>query len=235
MRENRFKVDNPTGEAMTLGGSAVKTFILLVLVFASAIFTWRGVYEGSSNVIPLTVGALVGSLIIAFIIIFYQKSSPYLAPVYAVLQGLVLGGVSAACEQEFGGIVLQAILLTFGILLAMLMIYATGAIQPSHTFKLVLSAATGGILFVYLMDVILRFFGMEVAFLHSNGWIGIGISVIIVIVAALNFILDFDLIESRVRHGSPKYMEWYAAFGLIVTIIWLYLEVLRLLAKTRRR
>lgn len=235
MQEEKFQVENLTGETMTLSGSAVKTFVLLVIVAVSAVFTWKGYYQESSDVQTLMIGGSLGSLIVGFTIIFNQKTAPYLAPLYAVLEGLVLGGISARYEVEFGGIVLQAILLTFSILFVLLVVYATGAIKPSKNFKLGLISAMGGILVVYLVDFILRFFGMEVPFLHSNGWIGILVSVFIVIVASLNFVLDFDFIEEGVKLGAPKYMEWYAAFGLILTIIWLYLEILRLLAKTRRR
>jgi uncharacterized YccA/Bax inhibitor family protein len=157
------------------------------------------------------------------------------APLYAVLEGLFLGGISALYELKFQGIVIQAVALTFGTLAALLLAYKSRLIKVTENFKLGVVAATGGIALVYLISIGLGFFGIRMPYLHDSGPIGIGISVFIVIVAALNLVLDFDFIEQGAAQGAPKYMEWYAAFGLLVTLIWLYLEILRLLAKVRRR
>jgi uncharacterized YccA/Bax inhibitor family protein len=154
--------------------------------------------------------------------------------VYAILEGLALGGISAIYEEQYGGIVLQAILITFGVLFALLIAYATRLIKPTENFKLGIVAATGGIAIVYLIDIVLGMFGWSVPFIHDNGIVGILVSVVIVIVAALNFVLDFDFIETGVAQNSPKYMEWYASFGLLLTIVWLYLEILRLLSKIKK-
>jgi uncharacterized YccA/Bax inhibitor family protein len=157
------------------------------------------------------------------------------APVYAVLEGLFLGGISAFYEAQFQGIVIQAVGLTFGTLAALLLAYKSGMIRATENFKLGVAAATGGIMLVYLVSLGMSFFGMRMPYLHESGPLGIGISVFIVVIAALNLVLDFDFIEQGAAQGAPKYMEWYAAFGLLVTLIWLYLEILRLLSKLRSR
>jgi uncharacterized YccA/Bax inhibitor family protein len=234
MSEKRFKIDNPTGKVMTLSGTAIKTFLLLLIVTCSALVTWSMFNTNPNLSLGVAISGAIGAFIIALVVIFIPKTAPYLTPVYAILEGLALGAVSASYEEQYGGIVLQAILITFGVLFALLIVYATGLIKPSENFKLGVIAATGGIAIVYLIDIVLRMFGLEVPFLHDNGLIGIGISVVIVIVASLNFVLDFDFIEEGVKHQSPKYMEWYAAFGLILTIVWLYLEILRLLSKIKK-
>ena len=147
----------------------------------------------------------------------------------------MLGGISAMFELQFPGIVIQAVGLTFGTLLALLVAYSTGVIKATENFKLGVTAATGGIFIVYMVTFVLRFFGIEVSFIHGNGLMGIGFSLFVVVIAALNLVLDFDFIEQGVEKGAPKYMEWYGAFGLMVTLIWLYLEILRLLAKLQSR
>jgi uncharacterized YccA/Bax inhibitor family protein len=219
---------------MTLSGTVNKTFLLLFLVIASAIFTWSLYFEGG-NVTPFLLGGVIGGLILALITIFVPKVSPITTPIYAILEGFVVGGISAMYEVQFAGITLQAVLLTFSILIALLLAYKSGLIRATENFKLGVTAATFGIFLVYMLSFVLGFFGMEVPYLHSNGLIGIGISLFIVVIASLNLVLDFDFIETGVERQAPKYMEWYAAFGLLVTLIWLYFEVLRLLAKLRSR
>jgi uncharacterized YccA/Bax inhibitor family protein len=157
------------------------------------------------------------------------------APVYALLEGLALGGISAAFDLRYPGIGIQAVSLTFGTLLVLLLAYSSGLIKVTQKFRLGVVAATGGIALFYVMQMLLGFFGVRFAAINGSGVIGIGFSLIVVAVAALNLVLDFDFIESGVQSGAPKYMEWYGAFGIMVTLVWLYLEILRLLAKMNRR
>jgi len=157
------------------------------------------------------------------------------APIYAVAEGFFLGGLSGLVNLRFPGIPFQAVCLTFGTLFMLLMAYQTGWIRATENFKLGVTAATGGICMLYLVSMVMGFFGMQIPFIHESGPIGIGFSVFVVIIAALNLVLDFDFIEHGAEHGAPKYMEWYAAFGLLVTLVWLYIEILRLLSKLARR
>jgi uncharacterized YccA/Bax inhibitor family protein len=178
----------------------------------------------------------IGGLICALVTVFKPRWSPYTAPLYAGLEGLLLGGVSAMFEASYPGIALQAVGATCGTLAALLAAYASGLIRPSEHFKLGIMAATGGICLVYLASWVLSLLGIHaMGSLFGNGLLGIGFSVVVVIVAALNLVLDFDFIENGVRQAAPKYMEWYGAFGLLVTLVWLYLEILRLLSKLRSR
>ncbi|GKV66960.1 hypothetical protein NCCP2331_31130 [Sporosarcina sp. NCCP-2331] len=171
----------------------------------------------------------------ALITIFLKKIAAYTAPLYALLEGLAIGGISAMYETQFSGITTQAILLTFGTLFSLLFIYKSGWIKVTQNFKLGVFAATGAVMFVYIADLILRFFGMNVLFIHETGLVGIIISAVIVVIAALNLVLDFDFIEEGAKQQAPKYMEWYGAFGLMVTLVWLYLEILRLISKLRSK
>jgi uncharacterized YccA/Bax inhibitor family protein len=167
--------------------------------------------------------------------IFKPTTAPIAAPIYALLEGLFLGGISSIMEARFPGIVIQAVGLTFGTLFALLFAYKSGLIKATENFKLGVTAATGGIFMMYMVSFILGFFGMNVPFIHGNGIMGIGISGFIVVIAALNLVLDFDFIEHGVEQGSPKFMEWRAALGLMITLVWLYLEILHLLSKLRSR
>ena len=216
---------------MTIQGAVNKTAILLLLCIVAAAYTWS---VPRVALIWMPVG-VIGGLIFALVTIFKKEWSGVTAPIYAVLEGLFLGGISAAMEQRFPGIVVNAVFLTFGTLLALLVAYKTGVIQATENFKLGVAAATGGVFMVYMASFVLGFFGISVPFIHSNGIMGIGISLVIVVIAALNLVLDFDFIEQGAERGAPKYMEWYAAFGLLVTLVWLYLEILRLLSKLQSR
>jgi len=167
--------------------------------------------------------------------VFKPKASPYTAPLYAVLEGLLLGGVSALYNARFAGLPLQAVTLTFGVFAALLLVYRTGIVRVTQNFRLGVFAATGGIAIMYLLSFVLRLFGVQMAFLHDSSPLSIGISLVVVVVAALNLVLDFDFIERGVERGAPRFMEWYAAFGLLVTLVWLYLEILRLLGKLQGR
>lgn len=231
-----------TGERMTLNGTVHKTALLLLLTIASAFMSWRvGLdmlmtsYQPMGTLGPWILGASIGGLVIALAIIFRKHWAPFLAPLYAIVEGVVIGLLSMLLEMEFPGIALQAATLTFATLAALLMAYRSGLIRATENFKLGVVAATGGIFVVYLFDLGMRLFGMPIGFVHDNSWMGIGFSLLVVIIAALNLVLDFDFIETGVERGAPAYMEWYGAFGLLVTLIWLYLEILRLLAKARSR
>lgn len=225
---------------MTIQGTVLKSFFLILLVIASAALSWSKAFPegwgvGIAPVIPMWYfPAIIGAFVVALVIIFKKTTAPFLAPVYAVLEGATLGALSALFEFRYPGIVVQAVLGTCGTFLALLLAYQSGLIKATENFKLGVVAATGGIALVYLINFVMSFFGMSVPYLHDSGPVGIGISVFIVIVAALNLVLDFDFIESGAEQKAPKFMEWYAAFGLLVTLIWLYLEILRLLSKSRK-
>ena len=178
---------------------------------------------------------LIGGFIAAMVTIFKPTAANISAPIYALLQGLAIGGISAMYESAFDGIVMQAVALTFGTLAALLLAYKSGLIKPTENFRLMLFAATGGIFVLYLVSFIMSFFGSSIGFIHSNSLMGIGFSLVVVAVAALNLVLDFDFIEQAAEQGAPKYLEAYGAFSLMVTLIWLYLEILRLLSKLYSR
>jgi uncharacterized YccA/Bax inhibitor family protein len=220
-------------QSMTIQGTINKTLLMLILVLIPAAWTWNLFFNtgNPAAVTPWLFGGTVGGFIVALVTIFHKEWAVVTAPLYSVLEGLAIGGVSALAEAEFPGIVIQAVSLTFGTLFCLLLVYKSGLIKATENFKLGVVAATGGIALIYLITLLLGFFGIRVAYIHDSGIIGIGISVFVVIIAALNLVLDFDFIESGASSGAPKFMEWYAAFGLMVTLIWLYLEMLRLIAK----
>jgi uncharacterized YccA/Bax inhibitor family protein len=225
------------GEAMTLQGTVNKTGLLLICVIATAAWTWT-IYtrsQNSSAVLPLLVLGGIGGFILALITIFKKTWAPVTAPIYALLEGLLLGGISAIYDVRFHGIAIQAVSLTFGTLAILLLAYRSGLIPVTEKFRLGVVAATGGIALFYVATIVLGFFGIHFTTLYGAGPVGIAFSAFVVVIAALNLVLNFDLIESGVAAGAPKYMEWYAAFGLMVTLIWLYLEILNLLAKLRSR
>jgi len=221
-------------EPMTMQGTVNKTAVLLVCVFATAAWTWSQVTAGEQAGPWILIGA-IGGLVVALVTVFKKNWAPLTAPIYALLEGLVIGGLSALLERQFPGIAMQAAGLTFGTLFCLLLAYSSGVIRVSENFKLGVVAATGGIMLVYLVSMVLGFFGHTIPYIHGNGAIGIGFSLLVVGVAAMNLVLDFDFIESGVQRGAPKFMEWYGAFGLMVTLIWLYIEMLRLLSKLRSR
>jgi uncharacterized YccA/Bax inhibitor family protein len=221
------------GQTMSLNGTVNKSGILILLVVAAAWFSWSRSAAGVGNPY-IAIGAL-GGFVVALVTIFKKTVTPVTAPIYAVLEGLFLGGVSASLEARFPGIAAQATFATFGTLAGLLLAYRSGLIRATENFKLGVFAATAGIALLYLVSLIMGFFGKTIPFIHESGAMGIGFSVFVVIIAALNLVLDFDFIESGVEMGAPKYMEWYAAFGLLVTLVWLYLEIIRLLAKARSR
>ena len=225
------------GEAMTLQGTINKTGLLLVCVVGTAAWTWNiFMHAGNAQaVMPYLLIGGIGGFIFALVTIFKKTWAPVTAPIYALLEGLVLGSISARFEVRYHGIAIQAVSLTFGTMFALLLAYRSGLIPVTQNFRLGIIAATGGIALFYLAQIVLGFFGIHFTAVNGSGPIGIAFSVFVVIIAALNLVLDFDFIENAVTAGAPKYMEWYGAFGLMVTLIWLYLEILRLLAKLRSR
>ena len=219
---------------MTLDGTVNKTAFSLLILFLSACFTFSMPIETTS---PFIWGGFIGGLIVAIITIFKKEWAPYTVPLYAVLEGLALGGISAIYNHMYTGIAQTAIFLTFGIFMALLLAYKSGLIKATENFKLGIVAATGGIMIFYVISMILSFFSVNVAILNplNGGLMSIGFSFFVVIIASLNLVLDFDFIENGADVGAPKYMEWYGAFGLLVTLVWLYLEILRLLSKLYSR
>ncbi len=225
------------GEPMTIEGTVNKTAFLLLLVAATAVWVWTRYFQtlDPATVMPYLWGGLIVGLLAALVTIFLPAWARISAPVYAAAQGLALGAISAFYEQQLHGIVFQAVGLTFGVLAVMLIAYRTGVIKVTHRFRMIVVAATGAIALLYLVSIVLSFFGISIPFIHQGGTFGIIFSLVVVGIAAMNLALDFDYIQRGVEHGAPKVLEWYAAFGLMVTLIWLYLEILRLLAKIRRR
>ncbi|MCW3074227.1 MAG: Bax inhibitor/YccA family protein [Flaviaesturariibacter sp.] len=239
INEKIFRNLEATGdEVMTIGGTMKKFGLMLLMLIGGAAFTWDLYYSGV-NVMPWAMGAAIGGFVVALIITFKKTWAPQLALGYALLEGLFLGAISAvlnaAFAEKYPGLIMQAVLLTFGVAVSMFALYYFRVLQATQTFKKVVIAATMGIALFYLASMVMNLFGSQMPYLHSNGPIGIGISLFVVAIAALNLIMDFDMIEQGAAGGAPKYFEWYSAFGLMVTIVWLYLEILRLLSKLASR
>lgn len=232
-------------DRMTLEGTATKTgYLLAVLAFCFSI-TWRkvmagvvpesGLGAGLQTAMPWVLGGLLGGAVLFLVMMVARSTIPWLATPYAACEGLLLGGISAAAEAAYPRIAMQAVALTIGTALALLMAYRARLIRASENFKLGVFAATGGIALVYLATLVLGLFGLRLPFLHDSGPVGIAFSLFVCVIAALNLVLDFDFIERGVERGAPKRAEWTGAWGLLVTLIWLYIEVLRLLMKLRER
>lgn len=231
-----------SANAMTLNGTVNKTGILLLLTVLTSAFAWSQTMVQTPEGMQLAPGAMIymiggaiGGFVLALVTAFKKEWSPITAPLYALVEGFFLGSISAIYNAQFEGIVLQAVMLTFGTLFALLFAYRSGLIKATENFKLGVAAATGGIALIYLATIVLGLFGIKIPYIHESGLIGIGFSLFVIVIAALNLVLDFDFIESGVEAGAPKYMEWYGAFGLMVTLVWLYIEFLRLLAKLQSR
>jgi uncharacterized YccA/Bax inhibitor family protein len=224
-------------DRMTLSGTVNKTALLLICALATASWTWHQFLQSNDpqDVMVLMVVGMIGGLIFGLVTSFKKEWAPVTAPIYALLEGLMLGGLSALLDSRYHGIGIEAVSLTFGTLFVLLMAYRSGLIKVTAKFRLGVVAATGGIFFFYLAQMLLGFAGIRFASINGSGLMGIGFSLIVVAVAALNLVLDFDFIEQGVQMGAPKYMEWYGAFGIMVTLVWLYIEILRLLAKMQRR
>jgi uncharacterized YccA/Bax inhibitor family protein len=238
--------------SMTIQGTVNRCGLLLIALVLPALYVWerfferitarpgteayaREAAEAFQAVALYFWGGLIGGLLLALVTVFVKRAAPYTAPLYAVCEGLALGGLSALFEARFPAIVVQAVALTFGVFLGMLFLYKSGVVQATRNFRLGVAAATFGIFLVYGLSLLLRVFGTTIPLIHESGPVGIAFSLFVVVVAALNLVLDFDFIERGAEAGAPKYMEWYAAFGLLVTLVWLYIEILRLLAKLRGR
>ncbi len=219
-------------QAMTINGTINKIGVLLLLLIAAAAYTWSMVTGASpGNATTLAVAGAIGGFILALVTIFSPKSSPITAPIYAILEGLFLGAISAIINTAYPGIAFQAVLLTIGTLFTMLFLYRSGHIRATPRFRRGVMMATGAVFFAYMISWILSLFGMPMGYMHSAGPLGILINLVIIVIAALNLIMDFDFIEKGAQMAAPKYMEWYGAFGLMVTLIWLYIEFLRLLSR----
>ena len=225
--DNTISSDNK----MTIEGTVNKTAISLFLLVGAGYLTFNTI-----NLV-LLIGCGIGGFILAIITVYKKEWAPITVPIYAVLEGGMLGGISYMYNSLYDGIVTNAILLTVAILVSLLIAYRSGYIKATENFKLGIFAATGGIAIVYLINFFMGFFGSGLGVMGVNNAspISIGFSIVVVIIAALNLVLDFDFIEEGAEKGAPKYMEWYGAFGLLVTLIWLYLEILRLLAKLNSR
>jgi uncharacterized YccA/Bax inhibitor family protein len=224
-------------DVMTLNGTVNKSGMLLLLCVLTASFAWSQVSTpaGIVGAQPYMWGGLIGGLVLAMVTIFKKEWAPVTAPLYALVEGFFLGAISAMFNHMYEGIVMQAVLLTFGTLFALLFAYRSGLVKATENFKLGVVAATGGVFLVYMASMVLGFFGINIPMIHESGLLGIGFSLVVVVIAALNLVLDFDFIETGVEQGAPKYMEWYGAFGLMVTLVWLYVEFLRLLSKLQSR
>jgi uncharacterized YccA/Bax inhibitor family protein len=224
-----------TAGVMTLDGTVLKTGILTCILVGGAVVNWSPGVSGTPLSTGLLIGGSIGGMILAFLTIFMPRVSPYTAPLYAGLEGLALGGISSVFERSYPGIAIQAVGLTFGVLIVMLGIYATRIIRVTQRFRIGVAAATGGVFLVYVVSWVASLFGAHIGFIDQPSLVGIGFSLVVVGIAALNLILDFDFIEQGVQRQAPKYMEWYGGFSLMVTLVWMYLEILRLLAKSRSR
>jgi uncharacterized YccA/Bax inhibitor family protein len=234
LRADSFAVPNTGTTAMTIGGAVTKTAVLVGLTVLVTLATYTAARRGLP-VWPLATAGGIGGFVIALVTVFKPAWARVTGFLYAIAEGLLLGAVSAGFEARYPGIAISAAGCTFGTLAGLLLAYQTGFIRATENFKLGVFAATAGIALFYLVSFGLGLFGIRIPYIHEGGWLGIGFSAFVVVVAALNLVLDFDFIENGAARGAPKYMEWYAAFGLLVTLVWLYLEILRLLAKIMGR
>ena len=231
LNKSTFLSSDVQSEKMTINGTVNKTLISLILLITSGYYCFTSISP------IIIIGGAIGGFIVALITFFKKEWAPITVPIYALLEGCFLGGISFMYNTMYEGIVSNAIFLTIGILLSLLFAYKSGWIKPTENFKLGLVAATGGIFIVYLVNFVMSFFGSQMGIMDINNssMFSIGFSLFVVVIASLNLVLDFDFIEEGAEKGAPKYMEWYGAFGLLVTLIWLYLEILRLLAKLNSR
>lgn len=229
-----FDYASPRSTVMTVQGTVAKSLLLLTILMATAGWTWVNVSTGEWNPAVIFAGFL-GGAILAFVTIFWQKAAPWTSPFYAALEGVALGGVSYFIDQKYPGIAIQAVMVTGMLTFIMLFLYGTRMIQVTGKVAGAIVACTGALCLVYILSMVLSLFGTTIPFIHSAGPIGIAFSVFVVGLAAFNLLLDFDFIERGAEYNLPKYMEWYGAFGLMLTLVWLYMEVLRLLRKLQDR
>jgi len=232
LRDELFGPGEETGNAnpMTIRGTIDKTLFLLAIAMASAVLAWKYL---PADAIPVILGSVVAAFVVGFVTSFNTSWSPVTGPVFAILEGIFLGAFSGAAETLYPGIVAQAVALTFAVFILLLLIFRARLIRVTEKFRLIVVGAMGAIALFYLAAIVLAFIGLPLGFVNEGGWIGILISVIIVFVASLSLVLDFDYIEQGAENGLPQRHEWYAAFTLLVTLVWLYLEIVRLLMKVR--
>lgn len=233
-RSEYFQSTAAAGQVMTVQGTINKIGFLMLLLIASGSFTWKMALEGVASLQSMMYLGIFGGLITALFTVFSPRNARFSAPIYAVFEGLALGGISGLFHMAYQGIVLNAVMLTLATLFGMLFLYKTEIVKPTERFKAGVMSATMGVCFAYLFSFILSMFGLASP-IHATGGVGIIISLVVVVIAALNLILDFDMIVKGANSGAPEHMEWYGAFGLLVTLVWLYLELLRLLAAMQRR
>ncbi len=233
LTSNAFNTTAISSETMTINGTVNKTFLSLTLLMVTGYYT----FMSGQIMSGFAIFSLIAAFIVAIITIYKKEWSPITVPIYAILEGIGLGWISYSFNSLYDGIVLSAICITVSILLAMLMIYRSGLIKPTENFKLGVAAATGGIMMLYMINLVMSFFGSQMGIMNiqNASLMSIGFSLFVIVIAALNLVVDFDFIEEGAEKGAPKYMEWFGAFGLMVTLVWLYLEILRLLAKLRSR
>ncbi len=240
LSEKQFEktLTSGTGETMTVRGTMNKFGFLMLMVMAGAAFAWQW-FDAGKNPMPLMLGGALGGLVVALVITFKKEWSGYLAPAYAILEGLFVGAISAyfnfIFQEKYPGIITHAVLITFAVAASMYLLYTLRIIKVTDKLRSIIFVATASIAVFYLLTWILSFFGIQFAFLTTGSTFGIIFSLAVIAIAALNLVLDFDMIEKGSEMGAPKYMEWYGAFGLLVTLVWLYLEILRLLAKMNSR
>ena len=224
------------GDAMTVQGAVNKALILTGLCLATATFTWYQIFSHSSAIGGWMILGLVGALISGLVMFFSPKTSPVAAPIYALAEGLLIGAISAIFEARYPGIVFPAVALTMCVLVSVLAAYKARLIQATEKFKAGVIAATMAIFMVYMVSLLVSLFtGHPIPMIHEGGPIGIIFSLVCVVVASMNLVLDFDFIEQGEASGAPKFMEWYSAYGLLVTLLWLYIEILKLLGKLQKR
>lgn len=233
LTSNAFNTTSVSSETMTINGTVNKTFLSLTLLMVTGYYT----FMSGQIMSGFAIFSLIAAFIVAIITIYKKEWSPITVPIYAILEGIGLGWISYSFNSLYDGIVLSAICITVSILLAMLMIYRSGLIKPTENFKLGLAAATGGIFLLYIINLVMSFSGSQMGIMNiqNASLMSIGFSLFVIVIAALNLVVDFDFIEEGAEKGAPKYMEWFGALGLMVTLVWLYLEILRLLAKLRSR
>ncbi len=240
MFDKSLEMDASLQGTMTVRGAINKFGFMMLMLIAGAAYNWHlfeELKQDTMNVLMMV--GIFGGLITAIAISFKPNWAPFLAPLYALLEGLFIGGISvimnAAFAKSYPGLVMQAVGLTFGVAISMFILYNFRVINATERFKSVIFTATLGIGIFYLLTMVLRLFGVNVSFMYDSSMLSIGISLFVVAIAALNLILDFDMIEQGAERGAPKFMEWYGAFGLMVTIVWLYIEMLKLLSKLSSR
>lgn len=241
LKEKAFRKEAYTTDTklMTVNGTIEKTGIMLFILIIAATYTWGKFFNSGDMENAMgsmggwVIGGALGGFAVAMVMIFMKKYAGYLAPVYAVLEGLFLGAISAIFESQYQGIVMNAVLATISTFLFMLFAYRTGLIKVTEKLRSIIIGATGAVAIMYLLSFAMGFFGVQMSFLHGSSPMSIGVSLLVIVIAAFNLLLDFDFIEKGSSSGAPKYMEWYGAFGLVLTLVWLYIEFLRLLSKLR--